>query len=59
MNTVIASIIHEDQAGFMPNKSTAVNLRKLYVNIQIPADNMGSRANKAFDSVEWGYLWAV
>lgn len=37
----------------------------MYFNIQTPADNGGNRAflsldaNKAFNSVEWGYLWAV
>lgn len=33
MNGVITAIVHGDQAGFMPNKSTAVNLRRLFLNI--------------------------
>ncbi|XP_072009068.1 ATP synthase subunit C lysine N-methyltransferase isoform X1 [Engystomops pustulosus] len=62
---VIPSIIHSDQTGFMPQKSTSINIRRLLLNLQIPADNIGQRAvltldaAKAFDSVEWQYLWEV
>lgn len=54
----IISIIHPDQAGFMPQKSTATNLSRLFLNMQLQA-NRGNRAllsldaNKAFDSVGW------
>lgn len=46
----------------MPNKSIAVNLRRLYINMKTPVDNGWVRAllsldaNKAFDGVEWCYL---
>lgn len=59
LNGVITSVVHPDQAGFMPNKSTAVNLRRLFLNMQSPADNIGQRAllsldaMKALNSVEW------
>ena len=65
LNGAISTIIHSDQSGFMPQKSTAINLRRLFLNMQSQADNMGDRAllsldaHKAFDSVEWKYLWAV
>lgn len=67
LNSVIADIVHADQESFMPNKSTAINLRHLYVTMQTPAENIGTRAllsldaNKVFDIVEWrwGYLWAL
>lgn len=55
VNTFILSIIHPDHAGFMPPKSTATNLRGLFLNMQTQADNLG----QAFDSISWPYLWAV
>lgn len=63
MNKVILSLIHPDQTGFMPTKNTAFNLRRLYMNLQARHDQMGTRvvvsldAAKAFNSVEWEYLW--
>ncbi|CAJ0960101.1 unnamed protein product [Ranitomeya imitator] len=65
LTSVISGLIHSDQSGFMPDRSTAINLRRLYMNLQLKADNCGQRviasldAHKAFDSVEWGYLWQV
>lgn len=40
-NEIITSIIHPDQAGFMPHKSKAIDLRKLFINMQTPTDNKG------------------
>lgn len=46
-------------------ESTAHNLRRLFINLQARADNVGARAllsldaHKVFDSVEWRYLWAT
>ena len=63
LNKVILSLIHTDQAGFMPGRNTSFNLRRLYINLQATHDNVGSRVlvtldtAKAFDSVEWRYLW--
>lgn len=60
---IIHKLIHPDQSGFIPNRSTAPNIRRLYLNLQIPTLNMGQRAvlsldaAKAFDSVEWDHLW--
>lgn len=65
LSTVITEVIHDDQSGFMPNKSTAVNIRRLFLNLQLSNDDTGGRAilsldaAKAFDSVEWTFLWAV
>lgn len=34
LNPVILSLIHPDQTRFMPGKNTAMNIRRLYMNIQ-------------------------
>lgn len=63
LNKVILSLIHPDQTGFMPGKNTAMNVRRLFMNIQARHDNRGTRVvvaldtAKAFDSVEWQFLW--
>lgn len=57
--------VHEDQTSFMPHRSTAVNLRHLFLNLQLSVGGPGARAilslddAKAFDSIEWSFLWAV
>lgn len=44
LNKVISTVIPSDQAGFMPQNSTAINLCRLFINIQSRSDNMGDRA---------------
>lgn len=44
LNNSILSLIHPDQTGFMPGKNTAMNLRRLHMNIQADHENMGDRA---------------
>lgn len=48
----------------MPGRGTGFNIRRLYTHIAMAAPNTAGvvaflDAEKAFDSVEWGYLWAV
>lgn len=49
----------------MPNMSTEVNIRRAYLNMQVLVLDHSDRtfltldAIKAFDSVEWPYLWAA
>lgn len=63
VNKYIQNLIHPDQSGFIPNRSTNINVRRVYLNLQIPSINGGSRvvvsldAAKAFDSLEWDFLW--
>lgn len=65
LNRLISKLIHPDQAGFIANRSTSMNIRRTFLNIQTPTENVGSRVvlsldvTKAFDSVEWGYIWRV
>lgn len=65
LTKVMPGLIHLDQSGFIPARSMALNIRRLFLNLQLPVDNPGNRAvysldaAKAFDSVEWRYLWAV
>lgn len=65
LSRVVSDLVHQDQTGFIPQKSTSINIRRLHLNLQLPSDCHGSRAvcsldaAKAFDSVEWPFLWAV
>lgn len=65
LNKVIVSIIHSDQMGFIPMRSTAINLRGLFTVLQSEGPDTDTRVvvsldtHKAFDSIEWPYLWAV
>lgn len=57
--------IHADQVGFIPSRNTAQNVRRL-LDI-LDADTYGKPSSavlaidieKAFDSLEWAYLFQV
>lgn len=60
LNKVIASI-HSGQTGFIPMRSTAINLRRLFTVLQSDVPTPDTRVvvsldtHKAFDSIEWPY----
>lgn len=64
-NCLLHLAIDPDQTGFMAHKSTDINLRRLFTNIYAQHSSMGSRVvasldiEKAFDRVEWPFLWGV
>ncbi len=61
LSKVIGSIIHMDQSGFIPNRYSSDNIRRL-INVQClvydhPTITLSLDAAKAFDCVEWSYLF--
>ena len=65
LNKVIARLVGSDQGGFIPGRSTRMNIRRLFHNLSYTHDCPSTRAVvsldtcKAFDSVEWPYLFRV
>lgn len=64
-NQFITTLIHPDQISFIPDKSTSINNKQVFANIQCNHSNNGSRilvsldTQKSFDSVKLLYLYAV
>lgn len=63
LNGVIQGLVHPHQLGFIPGRTTSINIRRVYLNLQVPTGGDGERAvlsldaAKAFDTIEWQYLW--
>uniref|UniRef100_A0AAR2J8F3 Reverse transcriptase domain-containing protein n=1 Tax=Pygocentrus nattereri TaxID=42514 RepID=A0AAR2J8F3_PYGNA len=61
----ITSIIHPDQTGFIPNRFSFFNVRRLMDIIYHKYHGVSAQgvlsldAEKAFDQVEWGYIIAT
>uniref|UniRef100_A0A9J8AZK4 Reverse transcriptase domain-containing protein n=1 Tax=Cyprinus carpio carpio TaxID=630221 RepID=A0A9J8AZK4_CYPCA len=65
MECIIPDIISQDQTGFIKGRHSFINIRKLLNVVHSPASEgnpeviISLDAEKAFDRVEWNYLFAV
>lgn len=65
LDPVISTIINEDQTGFIPGRQSFFNVRRLFNVVFSPHSTIQPEvilsldAEKAFDRIEWSYLFTV
>lgn len=65
LNQFIPSLVHSDQCGFVPGRSTALNIRRLHqilLNVTDPGILEGCISldlRQAFDSLRWDYMFSA
>lgn len=64
LESIVPSVISEDQTGFIKGRHSFTNIRRLLSVIHTPSSQTDPEAiialdaEKAFDRVEWGYLFS-
>lgn len=62
---ILPNLLSIDQTGFMPGKSSDINIRGVFTHLQLPSADSTSRImaaldiEKAFHSVAWSYMHKV
>lgn len=65
IKTVLESLVHEDQKGFIPGRCIAENVRLIYdvlfetKNQELPGLILSVDFEKAFDTVSWKFIESV
>lgn len=65
LNPLIGKLVHTDQTGFIPNRNSTFNLRRLFNIMYTKREGnkdlviLSLDAEKAYDQIEWSYLFEV
>lgn len=46
---LVAKIVHSDQSGFIPGRSTAINIKRLHLNLQVLSNDLDVKGDSDED----------